>query len=122
MAIKGQCLCGTSKFASDGEIKFAIKCFCRDCQHVSGGGHLPQLGVAAQGFASTGPIKTYHQLSDAGSDLGFSFCADCGSPLFKTTSKATDLVFIMAGAVDEPHDFDVGQDVFEASRQAWDHA
>ena len=41
----GGCLCGASRFAFEGAPKFAIQCFCRDCQHVSGGGHLPQMAV-----------------------------------------------------------------------------
>ena len=116
----GQCLCGASSFSVTEPHKFAIQCYCRDCQHVSGGGHLPQIGVARAAFSSAGPVKTYTQKSDAGSDLFFSFCAECGSPLFKATGKAADLVFVYPGALSHPPEVDFGNHVFESSRQPWD--
>ncbi|MDA8746743.1 GFA family protein [Litoreibacter sp.] len=117
---KGGCLCDASNFTFSGEAKFTIQCYCRDCQHVSGGGHLPQLGVSSDGFLSSGPIKNYTQKSDAGNDLTFSFCGQCGAPLFKTTSKAPELTFVYAGALTDPTDLNFDTHVFESSKQSWD--
>lgn len=119
---KGRCLCGASGFEFHGVAAFAIRCFCRDCQHVSGGGHLPQMGVSAEGFMHFGKVKLFTKPSDAGNELGFSFCADCGAPLFKTTSKMPDTVFVYPGALDAPPDADFSQAVFETSRAVWDSA
>ena len=116
----GGCLCGASRFSFEGDAKFSIQCFCRDCQHVSGGGHLPQLGVDRAVLTRSGPIKTYQAASDSGSTLGFHFCAECGSPLLKTTTRAPDLIFVYPGALDDPSIFEPGQNVFEGSRQPWD--
>ena len=116
----GGCLCGASRFQFEGAPKFAIQCFCRDCQHVSGGGHLPQLAIDRAVLTRSGPIKTYEAASDSGSTLGFHFCGACGSPLLKTTTRAPDLVFIYPGALDDPSIYEPGKNVFEASRQVWD--
>lgn len=117
----GGCLCGASRFQFTGAPKFAIQCFCRDCQHVSGGGHLPQMAVDRAALTQTGPIKTYAATAVSGNTLGFHFCADCGSPLLKTTTRAPDLVFVYPGALDDPALYEPGRDVFETSRQPWDH-
>lgn len=122
MVLKGRCLCGASSYEVSGEAKFTIQCYCRDCQRVSGGGSLPQLAVAQDAFTSAGPIKSYGQKSASGNDLKFDFCSVCGSPLFKTTSMASDLVFVNAGSLDDPSTFEIGRKVFETSRQPWDES
>lgn len=117
----GGCLCGASRFAFEGAPRFAIQCYCRDCQHVSGGGHLPQLAVATDAFSSSGPIKTYSQISDAGNTLYFSFCETCGSPLTKATSKMPEMTFVYPGAMDAPPDVSFENHVFEDRKQPWDN-
>ena len=118
--LNGRCLCGGSVFDGGAEARFAIQCYCRDCQHVSGGGSMPQVAIQSAALSRSGPIRTFAATSDAGNALGFSFCADCGSPLFKTTAAAPDLVFLGAGALDEPDLFTFGREVFEVGRRMWD--
>ena len=67
-----------------------------------------------------GPLKTYERKAGSGSDLRFQFCGDCGSPLVKTTSRATELAFLYAGTLDQPEVFTDPKLVFEESRQSWD--
>ncbi|WP_425607373.1 GFA family protein [Roseibium sediminicola] len=116
----GCCLCGKSKYAAASEPRFSIQCYCRDCQHVSGGGNLPQLAMPKDTFSYSGEIKTYQGKSASGNDLEFSFCSDCGSPMFKTTSMAPELVFVYAGSLDDPTQFADPQKVYEDARQPWD--
>ncbi|NNE81113.1 MAG: GFA family protein [Silicimonas sp.] len=116
----GGCLCGACRYRVSGRVEFTIRCYCRDCQKVSGGGHLPQLAVRAADFSPSGPVAIHRATSDAGSDLEFAFCGSCGSPLFKVTSKRPDLVFVMAGSLDDARDFEVQHEVYEAARQPWD--
>lgn len=119
-ATTGKCLCGASSYEFNGEIKFAIQCYCTDCQHVSGGGHLPQVGIPKEGFKSIGAIKTYSNHSDAGNTLYFTFCSNCGSPLYKSTSKIPDMFFVYPGSMDTRSDVSFDTKVFENSRQHWD--
>ncbi len=119
-SVQGRCLCGDSSYNFIGEVKFAIKCYCRDCQQISGGGHLPQIVVPADQFAAVGKIKSYQAKSSSGNVVEVSFCKECGSPLFKSTSKMPDVKFLCAGSladdlVDVPF-----QRVFEDSRRVWD--
>ena len=117
---KGTCLCGASSFTCTPDVKFAIQCHCRDCQHISGGGHLPQIAVPAEAFQTTGPITTYQTTSDAGNTVDIAFCSTCGSPLFKATSKMPDVKFLCAGALDEDLLAEPFHKVFEDCRRVWD--
>lgn len=114
------CLCGAVNIKFDEPGTFAVKCYCRDCQHISGGGHLPQLLVKREGLEISGPLTTYHYTSDDGNDVTTNFCKTCGSPLFKTTAKMDDKVFIVAGALKDPDIFNNPKNVFEDRMQKWD--
>ena len=116
----GSCLCGASTFSFEGSALFAVRCYCRDCQHASGGGHMPQMGVTRHGMGVSGPIKIYETTAESGNALGFHFCGECGSPLFKTTSMMPDKMFVNAGALDAPPDVDFSKRVYEEARQPWD--
>ena len=118
--IKGYCLCGASGLEAVANAKFAIQCHCRDCQHISGGGHLPQIAVPFEGFVSWGQVKVYRSTSEAGNIVSLAFCAECGSPLFKSTSKMTDIVFLCAGPLEEDPVREPFQKVFEDCRRIWD--
>lgn len=118
--VKGKCLCGGSEYNFVGEVKFAIQCYCRDCQQISGGGHLPQLAVPSDQFVPLGKIKTYRTKSEAGNTVEVSFCGECGSPMFKSTSKIPDVRFLCAGSLAEDLVDTPFQKVFEDCRRVWD--
>lgn len=117
---QGRCLCGASRYSFVGEVKFALQCHCRDCQYISGGGHLPQIAVPADQFEASGKIKSHEVTSDAGNLVSVSFCEVCGSPLFKTTSKMPDVRFLCAGSLNEDLVTEPLSKVFEQSRRPWD--
>ncbi|MEP2531272.1 GFA family protein [Shimia sp.] len=117
----GQCLCGASTFDFIKQPKFAIQCHCRDCQQISGGGHLPQVAVPSEKFVAHGKVKTYETVSDAGNTVGISFCGACGCSLFKATSKMPDVKFLCAGALDEDLVAEPFQRVLEDCQRVWDN-
>ena len=114
------CLCGAVHIKFDEPSTFAVKCYCRDCQHISGGGHLPQLLVKREGLEISGPLTTFKYISDDGNDVTTNFCNTCGSPLYKTTAKMGDKIFVVAGALVDPDIFNDPIDVFDDRRQKWD--
>ena len=116
----GTCLCGVSSYKITGPVKFAIQCYCTDCQHVSGGGHLPQIAIEHSHFEALGDIRSFTRTADAGSDLTFSFCGTCGAPLYKVTSKMPGMAFVYPGSLERVPDVTFETHVFEASRQFWD--
>ena len=117
----GGCLCGKVRYEA-GETAFAIQCYCRDCQHISGGGNAPQFAVTRDTATTSGPLRTYQIKANSGYDVEFGFCGECGSPIYKTTTRSPDLIFLFAGSLDDPTRFDGGMKVYEDRRQPWDHS
>lgn len=117
----GGCLCGACRYDVRGDADFAVQCYCSDCRKVSGGGHLPQLAFSSDNINASGPVKCYRAVSDAGNDLDFKFCGDCGSPLFKVTSKLPETVFVMVGSLDDPAVYKPQYKAFEEARLPWDN-
>lgn len=120
MSRTAQCLCGATRISTSSDPKFAIRCFCRDCQRVTGTGSAPQVGFDKDAVTVTGDLKHHFATADSGSTLDFAFCGTCGSPLLKSTTKAPDLIFIYAGALDDATGLPPLSPVFEASRAPWD--
>ncbi len=118
----GGCLCGATRYRVSEAPRFAIKCFCTDCQRATGGGHAPQFAVGKEAVTLSGPLKHYAANSDAGSDLDFGFCGNCGSSITKSTTRAEGLLFLYAGSLDDPSVMPAPKPVYEASRRNWDTA
>lgn len=118
--VEGGCLCGASGFKAIAEVKFAIQCHCRDCQHISGGGNLPQIAVPSDNFEKQGLVEVYETMSDAGNTVKIAFCRRCGSPLYKSTSKMAETIFVCAGSLDEDLVKEPFHKVFEDCRRVWD--
>ena len=49
----GGCLCGAICYESDGEVMFALRCHCRDCQRQSGASSVAAIRVPAARFRIT---------------------------------------------------------------------
>ena len=118
--LAGGCLCGKVRFETNAEPLFSFQCYCRDCQHVSGGGHLPQFAVKRDALAISGPVKAFRLKSDSGNEVENGFCSECGSPIYKTTTRAADLIFLVPGSLDDPARYEPGRNVFEDRRLPWD--
>lgn len=117
---RGQCLCRKVNITISGEPQFSILCYCKDCQKISGGGHLPQVAIQRSNIEIKGNLATLRWKSEAGNDLHLSFCRDCGSPIFKSTSKMPDTIFVSVGLLDRQEMFTVPNHAFLERRQSWD--
>ena len=118
----GACLSAKVRYETTGEAVHAIHCYCRDCQHMSGGGNAPQLAVMRDTLTLSGPVKTFGVTSDSGNDVELGFCGECGSPIYKTTSYTPELIFLFAGSLDDPARFTPRNKVYEDRRQPWDES
>lgn len=116
----GGCLCQAVRYYVSGYVGTAIQCYCRDCQHVSGAGHLPQSLVDERAFAFSGSLKVHRRLSESGNDLKIAFCGECGSPIYKATSLLPGKLFIAAGSLDDPSAIAIENKVYVDRKQPWD--
>ena len=115
----GGCACGAIRFTISGPFIATGACHCTDCQKTAGGG--PNYVVLVPPGALTiekGTPRTWLGHGDSGAEVGRSFCADCGTPLW---AGATDGPFITVkiGALDDSSDFTPALHVYAASAPAW---
>lgn len=118
----GGCLCKKVRYKATEVPVFSITCYCRDCQQITGAGHAPAFAVNRAAVTKSGPLKTFASKAASGNDLELGFCNDCGSPIYKTTTLAPDLIFLFAGSLDDPTQFKNPKPVYEETRPPWDNS
>ena len=98
----GGCLCGTVKFVYSGKLGSAAYCHCEDCRKCTGSAF--NISVAFETAISeivSGEAKGFTKRADSGNELTQHFCPECGSPLYTSSSKHSDLVYVKAGTLDD---------------------
>lgn len=118
--VNGRCQCGSICYASDIEPVFAIHCYCRQCQRITGAGHASQFGLPASAVSIEGTLSAYKLKADSGNEVTSSFCPKCGSPICKSTSGMPDLLFFHAATLDAPGQFTAARNVWTSQKHAWD--
>jgi hypothetical protein len=119
----GGCVCGAIRYECSAAPIMMFKCHCRDCQRVSGGGHVAGLLIPASAFRLTkGELRYHFTPSLAGGQHKRGFCADCGSRLTGGESdvRPSNFVGITAGSLDDPSWFRPQMDFFTCDLQPWD--
>jgi hypothetical protein len=98
-----------------------VTCHCRHCQQAGGSAHAPTLIVSRAALRLlSGSPAVYERSADSGNRARREFCADCGSPLFASSSARPERVGIRAGSLDDPSRFRPTRAVFTSSAQPWD--
>ena len=122
MGLTGGCLCGKIRYTVEGDSMHALKCHCRDCQRISGSGYLPILWFRAnQVKLNKGELRFYSRTSDRGSTVQHGFCGVCSTPvLLEPSFDGMDIVFLVAGTLDDPSIFSPKADLWVDSAQHWD--
>jgi len=118
--IAGGCLCGRVRYEAQGDALFGVLCHCRDCQRVSGTGHVPVMGVRKSTFRVTGETKTNGVLGGSQKQAIRHFCPNCGSLLFGTPEVVPDIVTLYVGSLDDPNAFNPQYRQFTRDRPDWD--
>ena len=100
--ITGGCLCGGVRYRYEGEIGPANYCHCADCRRVTGSAFNIGLRVAARAFRTVkGKPKGFTKTGDSGNELTRHFCPDCGSPLYTSSPRHPETLYLKAGSLDD---------------------
>jgi hypothetical protein len=117
----GGCQCGAVRYETAAEPLFAIHCYCRQCQRITGAGHSSQLALRFEGLDIRGALSYYKLGADSGNIVTSAFCPACGSPIYKRSSGYPDFAFFHASTLDDPSQFHAQRSVWTAERQPWDN-
>lgn len=120
--VSGHCLCGQVSYTYTGEVGPANLCHCTDCRRCTGSAFNVGVRLTAAGFRiSRGAPKGYTKAGDSGVPLTRWFCADCGSPLYTTSPKHPEVLYVKAGTLDDPSVVHVERQIWLDSAVPWRH-
>src|SRR5437867_9834743 len=111
----GGCACGAIRYECNAAPIMMLKCHCRDCQRLTGGGFVPALLVPAEAFRLTrGQLRYHFTPSIARGKHKRGFCLECGSRITGAESEAGDSPFVgvLAASLDDPSWFQPQMDIF----------
>ena len=99
----GGCLCGALRYTYDGPIGAAAFCHCEDCRRCTGSAFNVSVALEVAHFRITsGAPKGYTKRADSGHGLTRHFCPECGSPLYTSSPRHPDRIYVKAGSLDDP--------------------
>jgi hypothetical protein len=96
------CLCGQVRIAIAAEPMAARMCWCRLCQYLGGGAATVNVCFPRDKVDVTGEVRWHESVADSGNRMKRGFCPTCGTPLFSAAEARPHLLFIRAGALDDP--------------------
>lgn len=101
--VTGGCLCGNIRYEYLGEVGPASYCHCADCRRCTGSAFNVGVRVDARLFRLVqGAPKAFEKAGESGSRLSRHFCPDCGSPLFTSSPRHPEALYVKAGSLDDP--------------------
>lgn len=121
MKISGGCLCGAVRYEGTTEPIVQGHCQCRSCQQASGTGHISIMAVPGHAMSVSGELKFYEKPADSGNTVSRGFCPNCGSSVMSRNSGMNDMLFLMAGCLDDPSQFTPMFVVYHSRGQDWDY-
>ena len=97
------CSCGQLRVSVEGEPARVGICSCTQCQRRTGaafavGAFFPKTQIAA----IDGTHKAFRRSSDAGRDVEYHFCPECGSSVFWYLDAAPQLTAVAVGCFTDP--------------------
>lgn len=119
MTIGAGCLCGAVRITL-AEPPFAARtCWCRVCQHLTGGGSTYNVFVRTEGLTITGEIRWHVRTADSGNTIERGFCPECGSPLMARGTGNPGMAAIRIGALDDPELLAPQSVIWTSSAPSW---
>lgn len=119
MILEGGCYCGGLRYSAAGEPLLRAQCYCRACQHVSGGGPNLFILVPDAGFRWTRGRPQRFTRTDLDAAVSREFCAICGTHIVNRR-PGLDPVILKIGTLDDPGHFGGAQmAIFTAQKQTF---
>ncbi|HWL63829.1 MAG TPA: GFA family protein [Steroidobacteraceae bacterium] len=119
MSYAGRCACGAVKLQIVGEPVAIRQCWCRQCQHMSGGGPTHNAMFRTGDVRIEGELAGHGYLADSGNQLTQWFCPACGNPVYAQSSARLQFRTVRLGVLDQPHDLKPTMAIWTESAPPW---
>jgi len=107
-AHEGGCLCGHIRYSVKTEPMRVTICHCRFCQRATGSAFLvePIFGKSDFSLTAGEPTIYQHRSEGSGKIVNVHFCARCGTKLFLSFERFSEVVGVYGGTFDDPDWFE----------------
>ncbi len=116
----GRCKCGKIQYSGVLSDAPMFRCYCRDCQQLTGTGHSEMVPLVFDSFSINNSYVEYEMTGDSGQSTWSGFCPNCGSPLTRRSQRMSDRVYVHAASLDDPAQHHPTKSVYSGSAQPWD--
>ena len=120
MIMTGGCACGALRYRVEGEPLLQGLCHCRNCQRVSGAGHVGFLCLPERAVTVEGATASHSMTGGSGRTATRYFCPTCHSGVFGRSEIMPGQINLYAGSLDDLSWFKPAIAIFTRSRPAWD--
>ena len=109
---RGGCICGAVQYETRSDPLRVTICHCRFCQRATGSAYMVEPVFRREDLRIThGSATTYGHRSEGSGRLVFiHFCAACGTKLFLSFERFTDVCSVYGETFDDPGWFEIRPD------------
>ena len=118
--ITGGCKCGSVRYSGARSDVEMFRCYCRDCQRLTGTGHSDMVPLDARGLTLTGDYKEYEMTGGSGQSTWSGFCGTCGSQIMRRSAFSDSRLYVHAASLDDPSIYAPTRIIYVDAAQPWD--
>jgi hypothetical protein len=118
--LTGGCLCGALRYRAEGEPMLQGFCHCRNCQRLSGSGHVGFICFPEGAVTVEGKTTSYAATGNSGLTATRYSCPTCRSMVFGRAEVMPGQINLYAGSLDDLSSFKPQVAIYVRSRPAWD--
>lgn len=115
------CLCGQVRMDIDAQPMATRICWCRLCQYLAAGSGTVNVCFPSDKVTISGEVRWYESVADSGNSMRRGFCPECGTPLLSMAESRPHLIFVRAGALDDPDLLAPQAIIWTGSAPEWAH-
>ena len=116
----GGCLCGALRWRAEGEPLLQGLCHCRNCQRLSGGGHVGFICFPEEAANVEGETRSYGVTGGSGRLATRYSCPTCHAIVFGRSEVIPGKINFYAGSLDDASLFEPTMAIFVRTRPPWD--
>lgn len=119
MDITGGCLCRAVRFSISAAPIVTRVCWCRVCQYLGAGSGTVNTCFPSDQVRVEGELCDFRSVAESGNVMHRRFCPRCGTQLFSAAEARPHLVFVRAGALDDPEVARPASTIWTSAAPTW---
>lgn len=118
MSRSGSCLCGSVSLRLEGDPIRSLKCYCTECQKLTGSDHLQALWVKQDQLTVTGELLKAVRVGESGNTVENYFCKNCLNRVYGLAPK-TRVAIVPIPLLDDISGLEPTMAIYTSSAMPW---